>query len=392
MTQERLLISQAMASNLTSIRDANCWVEIDRGALSWNLGQLRSLVGPDRLLMAVVKANAYGHGLKEIAPLALDTGADWLGVFSVDEGLELRREGIDAPVLVFGPTPRGLIAEAFGTGIRLTVSSLRAADDVVELAPEGARVHLKVETGTNRQGLVRGEIAQAANLLRENGVTVEGIYTHFADIEDTTDHQFAESQLVRFKELIAEGGDTEIPIPHTACSAATILFPTTYFNMVRVGIAMYGLWPSSETFVSAGSLGRNALDLRPVMTWKTRIAQIKTLASGEYVGYGRTYRTTRPSRIAVLPVGYADGFDRRLSNGAHVLVDGSRAPVRGRVCMNLTMIDVTDIPDAAWGDEVVLLGIQGDENLRAEDLARQTGTINYEVVTRIAPRAPRIVV
>ncbi|MCP4678132.1 MAG: alanine racemase [Deltaproteobacteria bacterium] len=381
-----------MSNDHAGIKDTNCWVEIDREALSWNVGQLRNLAGPDRLLMAVVKANAYGHGMKEVAPLALEAGAEWLGVFSVDEGLELRGYGIDAPILVFGPTSRGRISEAFAASLRLTVASLRAADEIAELAPEGACVHLKVETGTNRQGLVRDEIARAIDLLRKNGAIVEGIYTHFADIEDTTDHRFAESQLALFEELVAATGDAKIPIPHAACSAATILFPTTYFQMVRVGIAMYGLWPSSETFVSAGSLGRNALDLRPVMTWKTRIAQIKSLSSGEFVGYGRTYRTTRPSQIALLPVGYSDGFDRRLGNGAYVLVNGARAPIRGRICMNLTMIDVTDIPDAAPGDEVVLLGSQGEENVSAEDLACQTGTINYETVTRIAPGAPRIVV
>ena len=172
----------------------------------------------------------------------------------------------------------------------------------------------------------------------------------------------------------------------------TILFESTYYDMVRAGIAAYGLWPSRETLVSAKSLGRNALDLSPVLTWKTRIADIKTVEAGEFVGYGRTFRTTRPSRIALLPVGYADGYDRRLSNASHVLVGGTRAPVRGRVCMNLVMVDVTDIENAAPGDEVVLLGSQGEETVSAEDLARQVGTINYEIVTRIAPGAPRIVV
>jgi len=184
----------------------------------------------------------------------------------------------------------------------------------------------------------------------------------------------------------------EIELPHAACSAATILFPSTYFRLVRVGIALFGLWPSRETLVSAQSLGRNALTLRPVMTLKTRIAQVKTLAPGEYVGYGRTFKTTRQTRIAVLPVGYADGYDRKLSNAANVIVHGIRAPVRGRVCMNLTMVDVTDVPAAAAGDEVVLLGTGGDETVSADDLARLAGTINYEIVTRLAPNAPRIVV
>ncbi|MCP4600533.1 MAG: alanine racemase [Proteobacteria bacterium] len=383
-----------MENERARIEAANCWVEIDQKALIWNVGQVRDLVGANRLLMAVVKANAYGHGMEEVATLALEAGADWLGVFSVDEGLALRKVGIEAPVLVFGPPAVLQIEGALNAGLRLTVSSVQMAQKVADLAPRGAVVHLKAETGTNRQGLTEDEIVDTIGVLTSRGVVVEGIYTHFADIEDTTDHCFAESQLARFEKVLErlKGGKTDIPIAHTACSAATILFPSTYFKMVRAGIVLYGLWPSKETHVSAKSLGRNALDLKPVMTWKSRIAQIKPIESGEFVGYGRTFRTTRPSRIAVLPVGYADGYDRHLSNSSHVLVRGLRAPVRGRVCMNVTMVDVTDIPAARPGDEVVLLGRQGDESISAEDLARHVGTINYEIVTRIAPNAPRVVI
>ncbi len=376
-----------------NIGNANSWVEIDSRALESNVKKLRQLAGEDRSFMAVVKSNAYGHGMEAVSRIALRGGADWLGVFSVDEGLALRKAGIDAPILVFGPTPPAEIDNALGAGLRLTVASEHAAREVAAANSSGRPVHLKAETGTNRQGLSDAEISAAAQILTQNGVLIEGIYTHFADIEDTTDHRFAEEQLGRFEQLLASNPHAaSIPIPHTACSAATILFPATHFKMVRVGIALYGLWPSRETLVSAKSLGRNALDLQPVMTWKTRVAQIKALPSGEFIGYGRTYRTTRSSRIAVLPVGYADGYDRGLSNTAHVLIRGGRAPVRGRVCMNVIMVDVTDIPDAAPGDEVVLLGRQREESVSAEDLAAHSATINYEIVTRIAPVAPRIVV
>ncbi|HUT79118.1 MAG TPA: alanine racemase, partial [Polyangia bacterium] len=253
------------------------------------------------------------------------------------------------------------------------------------------RVHLKLETGTNRQGLRGRELAEAANVLRGAGVEIEGAYTHFADIEDTTDHAFAQQQLARFEELLGvlAGLGARPPLAHTACSAAAILFPETRFQLVRVGIGLYGLWPSKETRVSAAERGRNRLGLKPVMTWKTRIAQIKDVPVGEYVGYGRTFRATRPTRVAVLPVGYADGYPRALSGAAHVLAGGVRAPVLGRICMNMTMVDVTDVIAVA-GDEVVLLGRQGDEVIAAEDLARIAGTINYEIVTRAAPGAPRI--
>jgi alanine racemase len=344
--------------------------------------------------MAVVKANAYGHGMLQIARLALDSGADWLGVFSVDEALVIREAGINVPILVLGPTPGPQVSKATASDIRLTVSSLAAARRVVDNSAGDAIVHLKIETGTNRQGLGEEDLLLTCELLQSAGAKIEGAYTHFADIEDTTDHRFAEEQLSRFKNRLAVLRDSgiTIPLPHAACSAAAILFPDTYFNLVRVGISLYGLWPSKETLVSARSLGRHLGDLRPVLTWKTRITELKTIQSGEYVGYGRTFRATRATRLAILPVGYADGYDRRLSNAAHVLLKGMRAPVRGRICMNLTMVDVTDIPNVEVGDEVVLLGRQGQEEVTAEALAAHAGTINYEIVTRAAPFAPRVVV
>lgn len=373
---------------------ANCWVEVDRANLESNVTEFKRLVGSDRSLMAVVKSNAYGHGMTDVASVALGAGADWLGVFAIGEGLALRRSGIEAPVLVLGPPSFDLLETALESGLSLTVQSLDAARRIARSSPPGATVHLKLETGTHRQGMSGDEAIEAVGILKKAGVEIEGAYTHFADIEDTTDHSFAELQLSRFKrqiERLADAG-AQIRLPHASCSAATILFPDTYFKMARVGISMYGLWPSRETLVSANSLGRNALGLKPTLTWKTRISQVKTVEVGEFIGYGRTFKTTRTTRIAVLPVGYADGYDRRLSNAAHVLVRDMRAPVRGRVCMNLTMVDVTDIAGASAGDEAVLLGRQGEETISAEDLARHAGTINYEIVTRLAPGAPRILV
>lgn len=376
---------------------AHCWIEIDEGALRGNLRVFKELAALQTKVMAVVKANAYGHGAAEVARVVVSAGADWLGVFSLEEGLALRSTGLTAPILVFGPVSGRRIEDAWRADLRLTVASRGMADAAVLCgAVKGLprRVHLKLETGTNRQGLVPEEVLEVAGALRASGIEIEGAYTHFADIEDTTNHDFAQRQLARFEarlEDLFEAGFI-IPMPHAACSAASILFPSTYFGMMRVGISLYGLWPSKETYVSARDLKRPALELRPLLTWKTRIAQIKTVESGEYVGYGRTFRTTRRSRIAVLPVGYADGYDRRLSNTGHVLVRGVRSPVRGRVCMNMTMIDVTDVSQVVEGDEVVLLGRQGDELISAEDLARLMGTINYEVVTRIPEQIPRVLV
>lgn len=374
---------------------ANTWIEISAGAVANNVAAFRGIAGPDRALMAVVKSDAYGHGMREVAGIALGAGADWLGVFSALEGLALREAGIDAPILVFGPVPEAALDRALAAGLRLTAASpIAAAAIAARPGAKGARVHVKVETGTNRQGMLAGELPGAVRLLEAAGAVVEGAYTHFADIEDTTEHAYAAKQKARFLEVLdgLRAAGVEIPMPHTACSAAAILFPETHHALVRAGIGVYGLWPSKETRVSANALGRNRLGLRPAMTWKTRIAQIKCVVAGDYVGYGRTFRATRSTLLAVLPVGYGDGYDRSLSNAARTIVRGVRAPVVGRVCMNMMMIDVSDVPGAAEGDEVVLLGSQGDESVTAEDLARLAGTINYEIVTRAAPGAPRIVV
>ncbi|MBN2358961.1 MAG: alanine racemase [Deltaproteobacteria bacterium] len=377
-----------------SDRTALSWIEIDERALRHNLSALRRLAGPERELMVVVKADAYGHGMLPVARIALDSGAAWLAVFDVAEALALRAAGIAAPILVFGPTPRNLIRSAAEAGIALTIASPHAVDDVAAAAPAALRVHLKLECGTNRQGFLAEEFEHIVRLAGLPGVVVEGAYSHFADIEDTTDHTFAMQQLRSFEERVAQLGRQGV-VParlHTACTAATLLFPETYFDLVRVGIGAYGLWPSKETLVSVKQSGREPVALQPVMTWKTRIAQVKTLPAGVTVGYGRTYKTTRPTLLAVLPVGYANGYDRGLSNRAHALVRGQRAKVVGRVMMNMTTIDVTDVGGAAAGDEVVLLGSQGDERISAETMASWLDTINYEVVARAEPHGPRVVV
>jgi alanine racemase len=338
------------------------WLEIDARAIRDNLRLFKDALRPGTRLMAVIKGEAYGHGMIPVARVALHAGADWLGVFHLGEALELRQEGIQAPVLVMGYLPRADVAEAVEQDVRLTVSSLdtlEATSRAARATGRKARLHLKIETGTN--------------------------------IEDTTEHDYARGQLQRFQralQIMREDG-FEVPLPHTACTAAAILFPETIFAMARVGIGLYGMWPSKETQLSALQIGKAPLALKPALTWKTLVAQLKPVPTGAFVGYGCTYRTTRETVLAILPVGYANGYDRMLSNCGHVLVRGMRAPVRGRVCMNLTMVDVTDIPGVALEDEVVLLGAQGDERITAEQMAAWAQTINYEIVTRADPYAPR---
>jgi alanine racemase len=371
------------------------WVEIDGSAPDWNLRQLRSCSDSGRILFcAVVKSNAYGHGVEQMVSLL--PSADWFAVNSLEEGLELRGLGVRKPVLLLGHVLLARLREAVDADLRLTVYNRETLEELGDIMRPGeeCRVHVKVETGTGRQGIRPSEVPDFVRLAGSTpGVTMEGLSTHFANIEDTLNHEYAEGQLSEFMAALnglrSSGKGPEIV--HTACTAATILFPETHFNMLRTGIGLYGLWPSRETFLSAKSGGGAVPELRPVLSWKTRVVQIKEMPRGSYIGYGCTYRTNRRTLLGVLPVGYADGYDRKCGNTAHVLVRGKRAPVLGRVCMNLIMVDLTDIPDAGLEDEAVLIGRDGDEHISAETMAEWVGTINYEVVTRISPFLPRVI-
>jgi alanine racemase len=374
------------------------WVEVNRGALTRNVSRFRLRVGRDRKLLAVVKANAYGHGLVDVSRIVLEAGADWLGVNSLEEGAALRRAGLRAPVLVLGYVPLGDLEEAVARRLRLTVYNRETVDRLAAVCRRlktKTRVHVKVETGTNRQGVSAGELPGFARHIRSrSGLVLEGLSSHFANIEDTTDHSFPQRQLEAF-EAAARGlarAGIEIPVKHMSCTAATILFPKTYFDMVRVGIGLYGLWPSKETYLSCALDRREPLALEPVLSWKARIAQVKRIAKGAAVGYGCTFRATRRTTLAVIPVGYYDGYDRGLSNSASVLIRGQRAPLRGRVAMDFIAADVTDIRSARLEDEVVLIGAAGREKVTADELAGLAGTIAYEVVSRINPLIPRLVV
>lgn len=361
-------------------------VEISKNNLIHNLGEFRKRVGKRIKIMAVVKANAYGHGILEVSQMVSKNGANWLGVDSLEEGLLLRQEKINLPILVLGYIPLSEIGKAIKENLSFVVYNRQT----LKKANQKAKVHLKLETGTNRQGIDIKEIVSFAKFCQKKNIFLEGIYTHFANIEDTLDCSFAMEQLERFNKVLQsiKAANVKIPIKHTACSAAAILFPQTYFNLVRVGISLYGLWPSKETKISA----QNSLELKPVLSWKTKIVQIKEVGKGESVGYGRTWWAARKTKIAILPVGYWDGYDRKLSNSGRVLIHGQFAQVVGRICMNITMVDVTDIPKVKLEDEVVLLGEQGKNEITAEELAEKIGTINYEVVTRINPLLPRKVV
>lgn len=374
------------------------WVEIDRSALTNNIQQFRSLIGDKVNLLAVVKANAYGHGILQVSRIALEAGVDWLGVHSLEEGLLLRREGIDCPLIILGYVSLEELEKAVARELRLTVYNLdtiHLLDKISRRLKKKVFIHLKVETGTYRQGIKEEDVFPFIKEIQKFPyLVIEGLSSHFANIEDTTDHSYPRLQLQRFKRIIQklEKHKIEIPIKHIACTAATILFPETYFDMVRVGIGMYGLWPSKETYLSCILQKRKPLILKPVLSWKTRIAQIKKVPKGSFIGYGCTYRTTRETSLAVLPIGYYDGYSRSLSNYSYVLIKGHRAPLCGRVCMNFIMADITDIPGAILEDEVILLGQDGEEIITADFLADLAGSINYDIVTGINNIIPRIII
>jgi len=358
--------------------------EIDLEAFARNLSAIRRKLPARTKLIAVVKADAYGHGAVPLALRCEKEEVAMLAVALLEEGQELRRAGVSLPILILGPltTRQAQIAaaEEFVLGI-VGPTQLR---DVCALASGGnpVRIHLKLDSGMGRMGLIDEDLEPAAAELRNcPNVKVEAIYTHLANASDSKDG-FTQRQIERFERMRQklEPGVVRAPFHHIANSAATVRGVIGESDFVRVGLSLYG----------GESLDREQSRLEPIMTWRTKIARLKTLEAGEAVGYGTTFHTSRSSRIATLPVGYADGYDRLLSNCGFVLVRGRRAPVVGRVSMDLVTIDVTDIKDAVIGDDVILMGRQGKAEVSAEEIAQKTGTISYEVFCNVSARVARL--
>lgn len=371
------------------------WIELDADALSHNFATFRSLIPPRTKLQWVVKANAYGHGLEPMVGLAQENRIDVLGVHAVGEAERARDAGWTGPIHLLGPTARTKLDRIRSLNLETVVFDLETLAAIDQIGDHAHRigVHLKLETGTHRQGILAEDLPDFVRFLEHaRGVRLAGVSMHFANIEDTTDHRFARTQLARFEEL---SGPLRERFPeairHTACTAAVLTMPETHFEMVRVGIGSYGYWPSRETLVACRDRIGRPISLRPVLSWKARIGQLRIIPSGSYVGYGCSDRVGRITRLAVLPIGYSDGYDRGLSRLGHVLVRGRRAPILGRICMNILMVDVTDVPDVAREDEIVLLGNQEEESVNATDLAEQIQTISYEVLARLSPTLPRFV-
>jgi alanine racemase len=386
-----------IAADVSSLTRA----EIDLAALAHNCRELRRVTSPAASVMAVVKADGYGHGALPVARVAVENGAGYLAVARFDEAVGLRRGGVDAPILLFGHSPPVRVPYMISHDIRASVNSLPVAR---RLSAEALRaggtlqVHVKVDTGMGRLGLVCKDAAAPAatgvSLLSVAGdiltiaslpnLEVEGVYTHFANA-DRKDKDHAGRQFALFMDLLEvlrqEG--FQPPLRHAANSAAILEMPETHLDLVRPGIAQYGLWPSPE-------VQRDRIDLRPVMSIRSVVIHLKAVGTGFAVSYGSTHVTSRPTRMATVPIGYADGFSRALSSKGCLLVKGVRAPILGRVCMDLTVIDVGHIPNVDLEDEVVILGRQGREEITAEEIAELAGSINYEFVSGIPSRVSRL--
>jgi alanine racemase len=394
---ESVLVRQSPAwKQIYIIRpDRPTWVEIDLGAIANNTRRLKRIAGEHVGIIATLKADAYGHGAIKVARTALSNGARMLGVACLNEAVPLRRADITAPILALGYTPAWQAREAVLNEVTTTVFSLDVARALSKAAQDlnsQVRVHVKVDTGMGRLGLLPHEVLGFVREIKDlPGLIVEGIFTHLAIADMLHAHgienwgrEYTLNQLGAFRDVLSELQDNGIHIPyaHAANSAAMFAYPESFFNMVRPGIAIYGLDPSSQIPCPEG--------FEPALSFKTQVAQVKDLPSGSYVSYGCAYRTEGPARIAVIPVGYADGFRRTPHDWGDVLVKGQRASVVGRVCMDQTMIDVTHIPDVRQGDEVVLIGEQGGDRITVGEVAERLGTINYEVVSEILARVPRV--
>ena len=379
------------------------WVEVSKSALLHNLKQYQRLVGPDVAVMPIVKSNAYGHGMTKVAKMVAPK-VSWLGVVNLAEALELRHAGIKKKIFVLSYAQPELLEQGIRQNVALPVYTESFARQVSQTAKNVgrvARLHIKIDTGTSRVGFLADDAARAIKRIGQlPNVVIEGVWSHFAASEEN--RSFTNRQLQKFQQVLAQlkKEGIEVPYRHFACSAAIITTPIAHFNLVRLGLSLYGLWPSKH--IEHIARRRSPwLTLKPALTWKTRIIQVKEVAAGSKISYGGTFTVKKKTKLAVLAIGYWEGYDRHLSNQGSVLIGGQRCPVLGRVCMNLTMVDVSNIKNVKAGDEAVLIGEQGGppspSGLRrgrgvvtVDELAEKIGTINYEVVTRINPLLERV--
>ncbi len=365
------------------------WLEIDLGVLSQNMREVRRITSLKAKIMAVVKANAYGHGAERVAEVLLANGADRLGVATLGEGIILRDTGIKAPIMVLGHVPKGHVDMALAYDINQTVYGYEAALAISEKAKKQGKtavIHIKLDTGMGRIGFLPGAkgVEQVCKIMQLPSLYVEGIYTHFPKA-DSIDKSFTLNQCRLFDEFVAQVEERghKFALRHVANSAALVDMPQTHYDMVRPGIILFGHYPSDE-------VDHNKINIASAMTLKAVVSHVKWVPKGASISYECAYVTDEPSLIASLPLGYGDGYSRRFSNYGQVLIRGKRFPVVGRVCMDQMMVNVTGLSDLQVGEEVVIIGSQGDESITVEEIAAAEGTINYEIMCMLSERLPRI--
>ncbi|MEI3367551.1 MAG: alanine racemase [Clostridium sp.] len=364
------------------------WAEIDLDAIAYNTRNIKKLIG-DKDLIAVVKANCYGHGVIDIIPTLLENGVSRFAVAMISEALEIRDNKITAPVMILGFTPLYLGEELINNNIEQTVYDLDYAKELSKIAltlNKKAKIHIAIDTGMGRIGFLPNEksIDNITEICSLEGIEVIGIFTHFST-SDEKDKEYSHEQFTKMLSVMdtLKKRGIDIPLKHVANSGAIIDLPDTYLDAVRAGIILYGYYPSDE-------IDKNNLALKPALTLKATITNVKTLEKDMYVSYGRTFKTSNETIVATIPVGYADGYLRKLAENGKVIIKGEFAPIIGRICMDQFIIDVTNIPDVKIGDEVILLGEKNGLKYNADDMAKKLDTINYEVTCMLKSRLPRV--
>lgn len=366
------------------------WAEVNLDNIAHNVKEIRRIVDKKVEIMGVVKADAYGHGVMEVARTLLENGVTRFAVSMLDEAIQLRQHGIDVPILILSYTDPIRAEEIILNDVTQTVFSHDLAEALSDAAVKhnrNVKIHIKIDTGMTRVGFMPGysAVKNVVQISKLPGIIIEGLFTHFASA-DETDKSYTYMQFERFMSIVSELNriGVYIPVKHVCNSAGLIEFPEMHLNMVRPGIALYGLYPSDE-------VDKSKIDLRPAMAMKANVILVKDVEKDTCISYGRIFRTSRSSRIATIPIGYADGYTRLLTNKGKVLLNGQLAPIVGEICMDQCMVDITDIEgDVNVGDEAVLIGKQKDKEIKVEDLAKSVGTINYELVSIIGKRIPRV--
>lgn len=372
------------------------WAEINLDNIAHNILNIKKSLNADAKLLVVIKADGYGHGYKEIARTALENGADFFGVASADEAMQLRRNGFSTPILILGPVDDDEFEDVVRNDISLTVFDKSIAERISQSAKKvgkKAKIHIKIDTGMSRIGYVTTDGSDLTNknivdeicrIIELENIELEGIFTHFSKA-DTPKDDFTHTQFKRFISIcdMVEKAGVSIPIRHCANSGGIVNFPEYHLDMVRSGIITYGCTPSEESDI-------NHLDLKPAMQLKSKVTDIKKISAGIGVSYGGTYETSDYTDIATFGIGYADGYFRALSNKAQVIIGGSKANIIGRVCMDQTMADVTGIKNIKIGDEVILFGTDGNNTITVDSVAKWADTINYEVLSVVGKRVPRV--